>query len=120
MTLRFSNWREKAHAFNDLDHALFAFALLAAGGGHVNGQRLSVIEQRLAARGIDGLSVDGEDDGHTCRRFTSPSLRVRFSLLRRLRAQNLRALLLPSTSIGRGSRRRTAIHVLQQGYRPAP
>ena len=65
MVLRLGHRRERAHPFHDFDHALFAFALLAAGGGHVDAQGFGVIEQRQARLSprVD-LSVDGEGDGH--------------------------------------------------------
>jgi hypothetical protein len=48
MAFRLGNRREGIHPFNHFNHALFAFALLAAGRGHVDAQGLGVIEQRLA------------------------------------------------------------------------
>jgi hypothetical protein len=44
MALRLSNRREGIHAFNNFDHAFLAFALLAAGRGHIDAHGFSVIE----------------------------------------------------------------------------
>src|SRR5580658_3383806 len=120
MALRLGKRRQRVHPFNHLNHALFAFALLAAGGRHFDAHSFGVIEQRLPSRRLDRLSVDGEVHRHSLRVPTNPSLRVRLSALLPLRARNPRALLLRSISIAPGSRRRTATPVWRREYRPAP
>jgi hypothetical protein len=53
MALRFGHLRQGAHSFNDFDHALFAFALLAAGCGHIDPHGFGEIEQGSFARRLD-------------------------------------------------------------------
>ena len=44
MTFRLGHRRESIHPLDHFDHALFALALLAAGGRHVDAQSLGLIE----------------------------------------------------------------------------
>ncbi len=52
--------RQAIHAIDDFDHALFALALLAAGGGHADSGGLGVIEERQFGRCREGVAVDGQ------------------------------------------------------------
>ena len=96
------------HPLDDFDHALFALALLAARRGNIDPSASAWSNSESPLARLDGLPVDGERDGH-CREVpTSPSLRVRPSMLPPLRAPSRRALLPRSISTAPGSRRQPA------------
>src|SRR6185369_9078276 len=64
VALLFRGSAEGVHSLGNLDHALLAFALHLAGGGHANADTRRAGEQSRT-RGSGSLdAVNGEDGGH--------------------------------------------------------
>jgi hypothetical protein len=53
MTLRLRKRRQRIHAFNHFNHALFALTLFATRGGHIDAQGLGAIKKRSTIGRLD-------------------------------------------------------------------